>query len=254
MEFRFLTEPALFIEDGKILVIADLHLGIELEIARSGISIPSQIKKIQDKIDSLIKQTKAKHVIILGDVKHVLPTISWQEFKEIPEFFEHLSKKVKLTVVKGNHDGDIEKLVGKSNVKIFDPKGFRIKNIAFVHGQAWMDKNLLKAEYLLMAHIHPSVEFWSSGIRSSEHCWLRCPVSKEKIEKKYKTETNLKECIIMPVFNSVISGVAVNGDDFEPIGPLLRNNVVKWKESEIYLLDGTYLGNLKELKKYSKKG
>jgi hypothetical protein len=57
----------------------------------------------------------------------------------------------------------------------------------------------------------------------------------------------------MPVFNPIIGGVAINGEDFEPIGPLLKNNAVRWKSGEVFLLDGTYLGNLKELKKVNPK-
>jgi len=52
----------------------------------------------------------------------------------------------------------------------------------------------------------------------------------------------------MPPFNHLIGGMAFNSKDFKPLGPLLNNNVLRWKKSEIYLLDGTYLGNLSNLK------
>ena len=52
----------------------------------------------------------------------------------------------------------------------------------------------------------------------------------------------------MPAFNHIIGGMAFNSKDFEPLGPLLKNEIFKWKEAKVYLLDGTFLGKLNELK------
>jgi hypothetical protein len=54
----------------------------------------------------------------------------------------------------------------------------------------------------------------------------------------------------MPSFNHIIGGTAFNSKRFEPLGPLLKNNVLKWKTAEVYLLDGTLLGNLNGMKKF----
>lgn len=240
MKMRFLTEPALLLDD--TLIIADLHIGIEYEIYKSGISIPSQTKKLKKRLLDLISKTKAKNLVILGDVKHQVPNISFQESKDIPEFLNSLSRKVKVTIVKGNHDGDIESLVSKK-VKVYSPKGFRIGDYAFCHGQAWFDKDCLKAKHLVIAHIHPAIEFWTQGFRSVEHCWVKCPVDPKKIEKKYKEKSNLEDCIIMPAFNQIIGGMPLNSEDFRPLGPIMEN-ILKIKESEIYLLDGTFLGKI----------
>ena len=50
-------QPALVFN--RNLVIADLHIGIEYELYKSGIKVPTQIEKMKEKIDSLIKKTKA---------------------------------------------------------------------------------------------------------------------------------------------------------------------------------------------------
>jgi len=246
MEIKFLTEPALLLEN-KILVIADLHIGLEHEIYKSGITIPSQVKKLEERIDKLIKQTKAKHLVLLGDVKHQVPTISWQEQREIPEFLNHFSK-IKISIVKGNHDGNIERLAPKG-IDVYDSSGFKINNFLLIHGHAWPEKNILDAEYIIMAHVHPAVEFWTENFRSIEPCWLRCDIDNEKLFKKYKIKTQVKQGIVMPSFNHLIGGMAFNSEDFEPLGPLLNNEILKWKKSEVYLLDGTYLGKLEDLKK-----
>jgi len=234
---KMLTERALLIDD--ILVIADLHIGFESEVYRSGISIPSQIKNLEKSIKNIIKQTKAKHLIILGDLKHQVPGTSYQELKEIPEFLEELSKHVKITIVKGNHDADLEKI---TNVEITSSKGIKIGKYGFVHGHAWFSKKLLDCEYLIMAHVHPAVEFKA---KMKEHCWIRCEPDNDKIEEKMKKKSKIKEVIVMPSFNPLIGGIAFNSEDFEPLGPIM--NVIKWKTGNVYLLDGTYLGKLDKI-------
>jgi putative SbcD/Mre11-related phosphoesterase len=244
MLMKFLTEPALLI--GKTLIVTDLHIGIEHEILQSGITVPSQLEKIQKRIDVLIKQTKANHLVILGDLKHQVPSISWQEYKEIPIFLEHF--KTKVSVVMGNHDGDIQRLAPK-DVDIYEPSGFKLGDFLLVHGHAWPEKKDLTAKYLVMGHVHPAVEFFTGSFRSSEPCWLKCDVDNEKLEEKFHVKTNFIQGIVMPSFNHLIGGMAFNSKDFEPLGPLLKNEVLEWKEAEVYLLDGTLLGELDSLKR-----
>jgi len=239
--------PSFYIPKEKAIIISDLHVGIEHDIFNSGITIPSQVERLEKRIDELIKMTKAKHLIILGDVKHQVPNISWQEYKEIPKFLEHFSK-IKVSIIKGNHDGNIERLAPK-DVDIYEPQGFKIDRFLLTHGHAWPDKSGMDAEYLIMGHVHPCVEFFTENFRSTEPCWLKCEIDSKKLFKKFKVKTKFKQGIIMPVFNHLIGGMAFNSKDFEPLGPLLTNEILKWKEAEVYLLDGTFLGNLNKLKK-----
>ena len=146
---KFLTEPALLLTN-RVLVITDLHLGIEYDIYKSGITVPSQIEKLEERIDKLIKSTRAKHLVILGDVKHQVPTISWQEYREIPQFLDHF--KIKISVVKGNHDGNIERLA-PADVDVYEPSGFKLGKFLLTHGHSWPDKNDLDAEYIVMGHV-----------------------------------------------------------------------------------------------------
>lgn len=238
---KILTKRALLLDD--ILVIADLHIGLETEIYRSGVSIPSQINNIEKSILKLLKQTKAKQLIILGDLKHQVPGTSYQELREIPEFLKRLAKKAKITVIKGNHDAGLEKI---TNIDIVSSKGAKIGKYGFAHGHAWFSKKLLDCEYLIMAHVHPAIEFKN---RMKEPCWIKCNPDIAKIEKKMKKKSKIKKIIIMPSFNPLIGGVAFNSKQFKPLGPIM--NVIRWKTGDIYLLDGTYLGKLNKLKIFS---
>jgi hypothetical protein len=242
--------PALFIQEIKTLVIADLHVGIEYELYKSGIKIPSQVDEMKKNIFYLIKKTKAKRFIILGDVKHDVPGISYQEMKEIPEFMKDLSQKIKVDVCLGNHDTYIKEL-SSEEITIHGSDGFKIGRFGFIHGHAWPSKKLLSCDFLITGHTHPVIQFTDKfGYRIIEPVWIKNRIDREKIKQRYKVETTGKlEFIIMPAFNRLLGGtpVNVNRNNDELLGPLLKNNFVNMNKSEIYLLDGTYLGKLKNL-------
>ncbi|MCS4540967.1 MAG: metallophosphoesterase [Euryarchaeota archaeon] len=281
-------EPALIIEgQERILVIADLHIGIEYELAQSGVSIPPQTEKNKQRLFNLIEKTKASKLILLGDIKHNVPGIAWQEFRDIPTLFEELTQRIKIEIIPGNHDGDIEFLLPE-NVKINDLKGTLIKNekiIALLHGHSWPSEELLNSDLVIAGHYHPAIQFRDElGHRSTEPAWIRTKLNREEIAqhylkklsgqksenliKKYKTavevleeEYQIKigelEILIMPAFNELISGLAFNLiKPDESLGPLLKPNVFLLEEAEVYLLDGTYLGmlkNLQELREFRRK-
>jgi hypothetical protein len=243
---KFILERALLLPD-RTLVIADLHLGLEHELAAGGITVPSQARTALKRLTDLAKLTRASALVILGDIKHNVPGASWQELREIPELLGQLAKKLKVTVIKGNHDAGLERLA-PPEVKIHSAAGLRIRSLALVHGHAWPAADLLSCETLIMAHAHPAIEFWSGRFRALEPVWLRCSIDRKKLLEKYGKQSALKEAIIMPAFGKLIGGTAFNTADFKPIGPLLRKAAVKWQSARIYLLDGTYLGSLRNCK------
>ncbi|MCX6819390.1 MAG: metallophosphoesterase [Candidatus Aenigmarchaeota archaeon] len=217
-------KPALVID--KTLVIADLHIGITRALYESGISMPSQVRKMADKIHELKKIMKAKELVIAGDVKHKVPGISWQEIHEVPEFLAALRFK-KITIVKGNHDGQIEKLIPdelKARVKV--RKAVALGDYCVTHGhrKANTKKNII------IAHNHPHVRFRDElGAVYTEPVWVRGIF-------------NEKEIIIMPAFNELCGATIVNRDKL--LGPIAKRIM----KAHAYLLDGTDLGLIKDLK------
>ncbi|MEM7825728.1 MAG: metallophosphoesterase [Candidatus Aenigmatarchaeota archaeon] len=250
MTIRFVKEfPALFIKEEKILVIADLHLGLEHELFKAGIFIPSQAEKFKNSIDFLIKTTKAKIIVILGDIKHKVPGISFREMKEIPKLFSYLLEKVKVFCVKGNHDDRISSLLPKE-VKVYSSRGFKLGIYGFFHGHAWPSKSLTQCDYLFMGHVHPCVEFKDKlSYRIIERAWIKRKLNKNLVKSKYKVKScGSLETIILPAFNNLLGGVAVNKlAEKEIIGPILSKKFLDIKKCEAYLLDGTYLGRIERL-------
>jgi len=251
MAVRFITDyPAAFIPEEKALAIAELHLGLEHELYKKGIVIPPQREKFQDTIDKLLKLTNAKTLVILGDIKHKVPGISIREERELPKFLDYLKEKVKIILVEGNHDGEIEKIVPKG-IKIYSGRGFSIGKYGFFHGHAWPSKRLMKCDYVFMAHLHPAIEFQDKfGFRNVEQVWVKGKIDSEKVKKKYKIKATGKlNAIIMPTFNNLLGSAAVNKlIEREYSGPMIVNKLIDMKKSKVYLLDGTLLGSLEHLK------
>ena len=243
--------PALFIPEIKALVIADLHIGISYELYKSGINIPSQVKQMKKTIEKLIKQTKARRLIILGDVKHDVPGISVQEMREIPEFLKALSRKIKVEICLGNHDTYLKEILPEK-IKLHGTKGFKIKNFGFSHGHAWPSKELVTCQHLIISHTHPTIQFTDKfGYKIVEPVWIKSKIDQEKIKERYEVKkTGKLEIIIIPAFNDLLGGTPINikTTSNELLGPLLKNRFVDMNNAELYLLDGTYLGRLNSIR------
>lgn len=243
---KFITDEPALVLDGT-LVVGDLHLGIESEFYRSGFTIPSHIEKIKNRILRLAAENSCKKIVLLGDVKHDYRGVSWQEEREIPAFFGDLAKKMEVHVCPGNHDGNLRDIVPEK-VAIHPNSGFLQGKYFFNHGQSWPGKDFLGAEVLVTGHSHPAVEFRDSlGFRSIEPCWLRAELIRNKIEEKYGEKGTVREAILVPAFNPLVGGMPVNRKEGE-LGPLMKNGVIRLGDCGVYLLDGTYLGKVKNLK------
>ncbi len=244
-EPRFVTgEPAVLF--GKTLVIADVHIGVEYELFKAGIRIPRQTGKLLKRIKNIVKTTKANRLVLLGDLKHFIPYLSMQEVREIPVFIEELSKLVKIDIVPGNHDGHLKKLIAP-NATFHDQSGFLLDSVYYNHGHSWPKKDIIDAQYLIIGHIHPCIEFKDRlGFRFIEQAWIRLKLDKIRLLRHYRiagTTNKVKDLkiIIIPAFNRFVGGRPFEPDEASN-APVIR--LADAKSAEAYMLDGTYIGKL----------
>ena len=127
------------------------------------------------------------------------------------------------------------------------------KSVGLVHGHAWPSPELMKAKLLVSAHNHPAVEFRDElGARTIEPAWLRCKLNPSKLPKKLReaVEKSVPELLVMPAFSELIGGAAVNrAMPKELIGPIFKSEAAHIEDAEVYLLDGTCLGTVRDLDK-----
>lgn len=248
---RFVSdEPALLLDefDRETLVVSDMHLGIEYEIYKKGVKIPPRMERQRSRISDLLDRTSAERLMMLGDVKHNVPAMSIGEKENLPGFFRSLEERTEVIVVKGNHDGAIEGVSG--DVEVTSTSGIKVGDFYFNHGHAWPGKEVLDCETLIRGHSHPAVEFKDRlGFSSVMPCWIRAGVDGEKLAGKLgEGRCALEEVVIVPTFNKMIDGMAVNGEREEALlGPLLENKIVNLGKGKAYLLDGTFLGIIEDL-------
>ncbi len=241
-------ERALLVDERKVgLVIADLHLGIEAELAKGGVHVRSRTHERMNHILDLVAENDADFVILLGDIKHNIPGASEQEFEELPEFLDELLDAAgEVHILKGNHDGGIESIVPEG-VHVHEPEGFAWDGLGLFHGHSWPSEKVMRSNVVLMAHIHPTVKFFD-GVFSlvSEACWLRGKWTKAALEK-YKKPNLDADVIVMPAYNELTGGGAVNEPHRRMIGPVISNGVFDLDRARVHLLDGTYLGDVRSL-------
>jgi putative SbcD/Mre11-related phosphoesterase len=274
--------PALLLRRNteRVLAVADLHIGWEVALAERGVHVPSQTAKMLDKMLQLIKLCKPTSLIFLGDVKHAIAKVAMEEWRDIPDFFETISKKVpNIQVIPGNHDGNLTPLLPKT-VEILPSKGAVFHDVGFFHGHAWLAPQLLGCRNLVTAHVHPMVAFRDPvGFRITRQVWVKATCNCVKLagpllkHMRIKVDTDpvtlLKErfgvsarssskFLIMPSFNDFLGGQIINKRALRKdvrsrafIGPVLRYGSVDIDNAETYLLDGTFVGTIKQLRKLS---
>jgi len=228
---KFLVnKPALIYN--KNLVVSDLHI----DNNNNDTSLNHLFyNKIADEINSMFKRYKCKRLIILGDVKENITSVPLS----VTHFFGRL-KINNVTIVKGNHDGNIEKLCDDFGYELCPSTGCVIDNVGLAHGHCWPDKNLMKQTFFIMGHIHPSITFTD---KFNKHykipVWIKGKV--DPLNKKYNVNPDLK-LIIMPEFNPLL-GYNFNNNSLS-LSPILKNNVFKLNLCYIYNLNGNLLGKL----------
>lgn len=237
------NEPALFIKNKKILVVADLHIGIESDLREHGLNTPSQTKKMTDHLTSLCKKHKPKEIIILGDVKHNIPSSTIQERKDVKNFLEIIKEFGTIHIIPGNHDGFIKKL-SPEDINIQASDGLIIENIGFTHGHRWPSEYVMQCEQIIIGHTHPAIILTDRlEYKSYEPCWLKAEFIKHKLKEKYPDSKDVK-ILVMPAFNPLCGGVPANRDGVTgPIG-----KIMDIENAQVYLLDGSLLGRVKDIK------
>ena len=99
---------ALHFVDESILLLSDLHYGVEAEMLRGGVWVPNRSTSRTEKVLKLLKETKSKKLILLGDVKHQVPHNSKQQKTDLEQFFMAVTRIAEVEIVPGNHDGGLQ--------------------------------------------------------------------------------------------------------------------------------------------------
>jgi uncharacterized protein len=243
MRLQFIESgPALLVQDSRrVLVVADLHMGIESGLARHGVHIGSRSAARVDRVLECIDEADPDLLVLLGDVKHNVPVTSRQEYRELPRVLDAFRRRLPLRVLPGNHDGGIAQFLGPD--EFLPAEGSVIDNVGYLHGHTYPAPELL-GRLVVLGHLHPVVSLLDSvGCAArARPAYLYCRLDEECLGRTGETPPGDKtRLLFMPAFNEFAGGIDLNRIRGSGLGPLSR--CIRDDFAEVYLADGTYLGS-----------
>jgi len=232
-------KPALLIEgQKKYLVVTDLHIGFESSLASKEIFLGKNttIHEIIDELLEIIESEKPDSVILLGDVKSSIKSISKTEWNDVPLFFEKIKEKCDIILIPGNHDANIQRLV-PDEVSLISSTGMVEEKILFTHGHTMPSENFAHVQKIIMGHIHP-VFFQENSIVNGQRVWISIKTNKDYI---FPSESGEIEITIVPSFNKYFYATTKRKYK-KSISPIIEK-IKKVSLARIVTLDGTILGD-----------
>jgi len=233
------SQPALMLEGkNRSLVITDLHIGFESSLFGNNIFVGKNttIQETINGIEEILEKTKANSLILLGDVKSSIKSISKNEWSEVPLFFKKMSEKVDTILVPGNHDANIQKLV-PDEVTLASSTGLVIENILLTHGHTMPSENFSNVDKIIMGHVHP-VFFQEESVINGKRVWISIKADKQQI---FSSTSGEVEVTIVPSFNKYFYSTHKKKYK-KSISPILEK-IKKIKSAKIITLDGTIIGD-----------
>ncbi len=248
----------------SVLLISDLHLGFEEVISEEkGVHFPLQHVNILERIKTLVEKYDVQILYVMGDVKHTIMTDIPFNWDILPDFMSDLSNVVRTVVIPGNHDGDLEALLPR-NVELADVRGVLIgkgeERVSLFHGHAWPAPNLLDASLFVMGHTHPSVSRFHTVSSSntgrdnrrryagSVPVILHSKLDKDCVRRYLGMleipDDEYAKLVTLPSFNRIVTGIAVNSPNSKLPGPIFDNSCVNLFDSEVFSIDGLFLGSV----------
>jgi len=226
-----------FLTHADALVLADTHIGVEAHLRESGFIVEGEAVQFMQNAVELAKRLKLRTFIHLGDVKHTIARYSQKEMKWVQEFFTGINEVFeKIVLVKGNHDGLIEKIVPDY---VLVCNSYEHSGVGFVHGHRGVD-GLENCRKIVCGHIHPCVRFSAGhGTGARYKCWLIAEVN-QKFRAKFGFSM-ARQLVVMPSASDFVGMKAINTGELDSF--MVAWEYLKKQRSAIHLIDGTFLGS-----------
>ena len=238
------SQPALILEGkNRSLIVSDLHIGFESKLASNEIFLGKNttINETITSIEQLIDSSKADSLILLGDVKSSIKSISKSEWDEVPKFFKKMKEKTDTIMIPGNHDANIQRLIPEG-VSLVSATGLVLENILLTHGHVMPSENFSHVDKIIMGHVHP-VFFQEDSILNGQRVWVSIKIQKQYV---FPSTSGELEIIIVPSFNKYF--YATQKKQYKKsISPILQR-IKEYSSAKIVTLDGTIIGDESILK------
>jgi len=229
------------------ILVSDLHLGLEKEMAKKGFRLPPYSVKMVARIRDLADRYGVNSLVVLGDVKHTVGKVEDIDWGVVPWFFDTmLDLFEEVDVVPGNHDGNI-KTVLPPKVKLHTSQGTVIGHgrgrVGLAHGHAWPSEEAIATRNLVIGHSHFTYEMRDPmGTRTRESVWVSAMYDVARLMQGAGYDSSAKgkgKLTVMPPFNRMVGGQPINRSRSFQFGPVLSSGCVSLEDADIFLMDGT---------------
>lgn len=232
--------PALMIKRERALVVGDLHIGMHLKLREKGFYFQKATERMARSLLDAYDRSGAKSLVLLGDIKENIASPRFAEYRELRTFFDAIAG-IDTQIVKGNHDGGLEKVMANMGFKIPVASEVTIDGVALTHGNSWPSPDAMMKRYIVVGHGHYAL----SVNGTLEKAWIVSRVTK-KASKRYAHYNKSARLIAAPSFNSLITGSALSIKTKSYL-PLFKNEFFGFENAEVYNIAGRRVGKIKEL-------
>jgi putative SbcD/Mre11-related phosphoesterase len=206
--------PCLYHEGLDLLVISDLHLGLEGSMTSDGSYVPKfQLGDILQEIKESREKTGATRILVNGDLKNEFHKSYYSEKQEIKKFLRRLQNNFEdVIVIKGNHDKFIEKTVEDQGLKLRER--YLEDGVLFLHGHEEIETEE-EFDTIVIGHEHPALSLEDEiGVVEKVDCAL------------YGETEDEKNIVVLPAFSTISNGTRINEiPQSELLSPVLRQKV-----------------------------
>lgn len=187
------------------LLLADLHIGYEATLENEGFSMPRfQTLEMLARLQMALERFDPTIVVVDGDLKHNFQRNLSAEWNGVERFVDEISGRVKLVVIKGNHDNYLATILSKRGIHI--KKDVVIGNLKIAHGH---ETRSPWEGGMILAHEHPAMRLReSTGASVKIPCFLYCAESNR---------------LVLPAFSPLALGSdVISTPDDDRMIPLLK--------------------------------
>ena len=221
--------PGAFMEKERVLAVGDLHIGRDLKLMAGGVFAPNATAKMSKELLFLHSRYKADAIALLGDIKESIGYPPKDEYAALSEFF-YAMRNVRLLIAKGNHDSRIEEIVKNLASDAEISREILLEEAALMHGHTLPTIEAVKKRYIVTGHSHPAAEI--RGRLEKAYAVLKPGIG---MPKEYKTYNRNSRLVILPAFNSMLTGsdIASSGN----FTPMLKRRIFEISSAKLYGLD-----------------
>jgi len=200
-----LPQKAIYWQEEKALIVADVHLGKVGHFRKAGIAVPRDMEQNDLAVLSdLIDEHKPKKILFLGDLFHSDKNADWDWFvlwrKQFP--------KLELILIRGNHDIIHDRHYLDLNVSLHNQ--LTIGPFLMLH-HPLPEETLQNTEgYVFCGHIHPGISLKGKARQSVT---LPCFAFGSRQA-------------ILPSFGKFTGRVAIRNQQTDHIFAVLQNKVI----------------------------